>query len=237
MRFWNWDLFFQYLFNKYMFLGVITTIWLTFAAMFFGIIIGLLASLLLLAKSRVLRTIAMIYTWVWRGSPLLVQILIVYTVLPLYGLTLGVVESAIIALSLNEGAYLAEIIRAGITSIRKGQFEASRALGMPYPTMMRLIIIPQAMRSIVPDLGNRIIGMIKGTSMVSIIGMAELLRRSQLLIQEKFAIFEIYFIATGYYLLLTTLWGQVQKRIEAYYGRGYMDSVQRKIRRLSTVRS
>jgi polar amino acid transport system permease protein len=235
MSIWSWDMFFQYLFNRYLFMGVLTTIWLTIAAMFFGIIFGLLAALCLLSKNRVVRFVGQVYTWVWRGSPLLVQILIIYTVLPLYRIKMDVVTSAIVALSMNEGAYLAEIIRGGITSIRKGQFEAAKALGMTYPTMMRLIILPQAMRSIVPDLGNRIIGMIKGTSMVSVIGMAELLRRSTLLIQENFAILEIYVIATMYYLILTTAWGTVQKRIEAYFGRGFVDTTEHEIRKLSTA--
>ena len=129
MSIWSWDMFFQYLFNRYMFMGVLTTIWLTIAAMFFGIILGLIAALCLLSKNRVVRFLGQVYTWVWRGSPLLVQILIIYTVLPLYRVKMDVVTSAIVALSMNEGAYLAEIIRGGITSIRKGQFEAAKGTG------------------------------------------------------------------------------------------------------------
>ena len=127
-------------------------------------------------------------------------------------------------LAINEGAYLAEYIRGGILSIGKGQFEAAKALAMPYSTMMRLIILPQAMRVIVPALGNRINGMLKFTSIASVISMEELTRRAQLLIQERFAVLEIYIIITIYYLIMTTIWNQIQNRIEAYYGRAYAEA-------------
>jgi polar amino acid transport system permease protein len=174
-----------------------------------------------MSKNPAVRGVARFYTWVWRGTPLLVQMIIIYTGLPHVGLKLTVIQSALAGLGINEGAYLAEIVRAGILSVGEGQFNAARALAMPYPAMMRLIILPQAMRVIIPALGNRVNGMLKTTSITSVISMAELTRRSTLLIQERFAVLEVYVVATLYYLLVITVWNKIQDRIEAFYGRGY----------------
>jgi polar amino acid transport system permease protein len=225
MKGWDWDNFFRYLPNTYLLGGAFTTIWLAIASMAIGLVLGLIAALMLMSKNRVLRGIARFYTWVWRGTPLLVQMVIIFTGLPQIGLKLTVIQSALAGLGINEGAYLAEILRAGILSVGKGQSDAARALAMPYPAMMRLIILPQAMRVIVPALGNRVNGMLKTTSAASVISMAELLRRATLLIQERFAVLEIYIIATMYYLVIVSVWNKIQDRIEAYYGRAYADAV------------
>ena len=224
MKGWNWDNFFFYLPNRYLIDGAWTTIWLTVVSVAIGLVLGLFAALMLLSKNKGLRSIGHFYTWAWRGTPLLVQMIILYTGLPQVGIRLSVIESAIAGLAINEGAYLAEYIRGGFLSIGKGQFEAAKALAMPYSTMMRLIILPQAMRVIVPALGNRINGMLKFTSIASVISMEELTRRAQLLIQERFAVLEIYIIITIYYLIMTTIWNQIQNRIEAYYGRAYAEA-------------
>ena len=216
---WDWSAFFKYLFNSYLLEGVWTTVWLSVAAMAFGLVLGLVAALLRLARSPLLRVPADFYVWLMRGTPLLVQLIIIYTGLPQVGIRLGVVQSALLGFSLNEGAYVSEVMRAGILSVSKGQFEASRALGMPYPTMMRVVILPQAARVIIPPLGNQFNSLLKATSLAAVISMEELLRRSQMLIQFEFRVLEIFTVAALYYLLLTTLWGLVQRRLEAHFGR------------------
>jgi polar amino acid transport system permease protein len=169
----------------------------------------------------VLRDVARCYIWLMRGTPLLVQLIIIYTGLPQLGIRLTVIQSALIGLGLNEGAYLAEIIRAGILSVPRGQFDAARAVGMPYRTMLRVVILPQAARVIIPPLGNNFNGLLKTTSLASVISLEELLRRSQMLIQLEFKVLEIFIVAACYYLALTTLWGLVQRRLEAHFGRPY----------------
>jgi len=150
-----------------------------------------------------------------------VQLIIIYTGLPQLGLKLSVIESALLGLILNEAAYLAEIVRGGIQSISAGQTHAARAMGFTGAQTMRYIIMPQAMRLVVPTLGNSINGLLKTTSVTSVISMEELLRRTQTLIQEKFMVLELFLVAALYYLLLTTVWDLVQRRIERYYGRAY----------------
>lgn len=230
MNYWDWDAFFQFLVSPFLLQGAWTTIWLTAATMLIGLVLGLLAALSLLSNNPVLKAIGKTYVFIWRGTPLLVQMIIIYTGLPQLGIRLTVVQSALIGLGVNEGAYLAEIIRAGIISVNKGQYEAAKALAMPFPMMMRLIILPQAARLIVPELGNRINGMLKFSTLASVIGMEELLRRSQMLIQSKFVVLEIYTIVAIYYLVMTTVWDQVQNVIEKYYGRGFTETRAREVK-------
>jgi polar amino acid transport system permease protein len=230
MKYWDWSAFFQNLFSPFLLQGAWTTIWLTAAAIAIGLVLGLIAALFMLSKNPVLKAIGKAYVFIWRGTPLLVQLIIIYTGLPQLGIRFSVVQSALIGLGVNEGAYLAEILRAGIISVNKGQYEAAKALGMPYSVMMRLIVLPQAARLIVPDLGNRINGMLKFSTLASVIGMNELLRRAQLLIQFNFDVLEIYTISAIYYLLMTTVWGQIQNKIERYYARGFTEQKARSTR-------
>lgn len=216
---WDWAAFGDYLFSRYLLEGVWTTIWLTVVAMAFGLVLGLITALMRLSRVPILSGPAGFYVWLMRGTPLLVQLIIIYTGLPQIGIRLDVIQSALLGLSLNEGAYLSETIRAGILSVSKGQFDASRALGMAYPTMMRVVILPQAARVIIPPLGNQLNGLLKTTSLASVISMEELLRRSQMLIQVEFRVLEVFVVAALYYLLLTTLWGVVQRHLETYFGR------------------
>jgi polar amino acid transport system permease protein len=209
MRVWDWGVFDRYLFNRFLLGGAWTTIWLSVVVMVLGLAVGLLAALMRMSRTPVLNGIARSYLWLIRGTPLLVQLIIIYTGLPQIGIRLNVVESALLGLSINEGAYLSEIIRAGILSVPKGQFDSARALGMTYPTMMRVIVLPQAARVIIPPLGNNFNGLLKTTSVTSVISMEELLRRSQMLIQLEFRVLEIFAVAAIYYLVLTTLWSMV----------------------------
>ncbi|HXF83030.1 MAG TPA: amino acid ABC transporter permease [bacterium] len=218
---WDWGAVERYLFNPYLLGGAWTTVWLSVSVMLLGLLLGLVAALMRLSRWRLLREIASFYVWLMRGTPLLVQLIIIFTGLPQLGLRLTVVQSALLGFSLNEGAYLSEIIRAGIISVPRGQFEAARGLGMTYGTMMRVVILPQAARVIIPPLGNNFNGLLKTTSLASVISMEELLRRSQMLIQLEFRVLEIFTVAALYYLVLTSLWGLVQRRIETRFARGY----------------
>jgi polar amino acid transport system permease protein len=221
MKAWDWSSFLEYLISPYLLAGVWNTIWLTVLSLIIGLVLGLLSALMRMSKNPLINGPAKFYIWIWRGTPLLVQLVIIYTGLPQLGIRLSVVQSALIGLGVNEGAYLSEIIRAGILSVDKGQFNAARALGMNYKVMMRRIILPQAARIIVPPLGNRFNGLLKFSSLASVISMEELMRRAQMLTQAKFRVLEIFIVAAIYYLILTTIWGQVQKRIEARFEKAY----------------
>ena len=218
---WNWDGFFEYLFNGYLFSGAITTLWLTLAGIAGGLVLGCVLALLRLSPYRWVAVVAQAYIWVFRGTPLLVQLIIIYTGLPQIGIKLSVTESALIGLILNEAAYLAEIIRGGILGVAAGQSNAGRALGLNSAQVMAYIVLPQAVRIIIPALGNSVNGLLKTTSVTSVISMEELLRSTQLLIQERFMVLELFTVAALYYLLMTSLWDIVQRRIERHFGRAY----------------
>jgi len=222
---WSWSGFTDYLFNPYILAGAVTTLWLTLASIAGGLVLGCALALARLSKHSWLSTPAHFYIWVFRGTPLLVQLIIIYTGLPQLGLKLSVVESALVGLILNEAAYLAEIVRGGIQGISVGQTNAARAVGFSGAQAMRYIVMPQAMRLIIPTLGNSINGLLKTTSITSVISMEELLRRTQVLIQEKFMVLELFIVAAIYYLLMTTAWDFVQRRIERHYGRAYSSTV------------
>ncbi len=216
---WDWDAFFHYLHSPYLLKGAGVSLLLSIAAMAVGLVLGLIAAIMRMSSRRLISAPASFYVWIMRGTPALVQLIIIYTGLPQLGLTLGVIPSAVLGLGMNEGAYLAEIFRAGIAAVPGGQFEAARALGLSRYQLMRLVVLPQAMRIIVPPLGNAFNGLMKTSSLASVISMEELLRRTELLIQVQFKVLEIFVDAAIYYLLLTTVWGFVQRRIEAHYGR------------------
>ena len=221
MKAWDWDGFFDYLVNPYLLQGAMVTLGLTVAAIAGGVVVGCLLSLLRLSNYNWLVLLAKGYIWVFRGTPLLVQLIIIYTGLPQLGIKFTVMESALLGLVLNEAAYLAEIIRGGILGVSPGQSSAARALGLNSIQTMLYVVLPQAIRIIIPALGNSVNGLLKTTSVTSVISMEELLRKTQILIQEKFLVLELFAVAAIYYLLLTSLWDVIQRRIEARYGRAY----------------
>jgi polar amino acid transport system permease protein len=221
MQIWSWSGFFDYLTNPFIMAGAATTLWLTAVSIVAGLILGFVLALMKLSKHSFIRAPAVAYVWLFRGTPLLVQLIVIYTGLPQLGIKLSVVESALIGLTLNEAAYLAEIVRAGITAVSEGQVRAARALGMRESQIMRYIVLPQALRIIVPPLGNSVNGLLKTTSVTSVISMEELLRRTQVLIQERFMVLELFAVAAIYYLAMTTIWDLVQRRIERRFGRAY----------------
>jgi polar amino acid transport system permease protein len=219
MKLWDWSGFFDYLASPYLFGGAWETLWLTVVSMALGLVLGFALALMRRSTRRWLSAPAASYVWLFRGTPVLVQLIVIYTGLPQFGLKLSVVASAVVGLSLNEAAYLAEIIRSGLAAVPEGQLAAGRALGLREWPIMRLIVMPQALRVILPPLGNSVNGLLKTTSIASVISMEELLRRSQELVQERFEVLEIFAVASLYYLALTTAWSLVQARIERRFGR------------------
>lgn len=201
--------------------GAWATVWLSTVAMAFGIALGFIAALMKMSRYQAVSAVARFYIWLFRGTPLLIQLVIIYSGLPQFGIRLNVIESALLGLALHEGAYFAEIVRAGILSVDKGQRDAARALGMTHFKMMRIVILPQATRIIIPPLGNQFLGMLKTSSLASVISMEELLRHAQELAQIQFRVLEVYSVAAIYYLAMTSVWGLVQRRIEYHYDRPF----------------
>lgn len=183
--------------------GVWKTAQLAFLSLLFGLPIGLLLALMRVQSLRLLKAPAAFYVEIVRGTPLLVQILFIYFVLPSFGISISAFLSGVIALTLNSAAYIAEIFRAGILSIEAGQMEAARALGMTYSQAMRRIILPQTFRRVVPPLTNEAIALLKDSSLVTIIGITELTRTGQEAASRYAAPLTIWPIVAIFYLLLT----------------------------------
>jgi His/Glu/Gln/Arg/opine family amino acid ABC transporter permease subunit len=183
--------------------GAWWTLRLTLLALLFGIPLGLFVALGRISPLPPLSAAAAVYVEVIRGTPLLVQIFFIYFVLPAVGITLPELPAALIALSVNAGAYIAEIFRAGIQSIEVGQMEAARSLGMSYPRAMRLVILPQALRRVLPPLTNEGIALLKDSSLVSVMGMTELTRRGQELSSSYASPMTIWPAVALFYLLMT----------------------------------
>jgi len=221
MSLFNVPDFLGYLVNGFLIQGALITLALTIATAIGGMIVGMGVALLRMSSKPVLSGPAAFYIWVMRGTPLLVQLVIVFTGLPQFGIRLNVLESSLFALILNEAAYLAEIIRAGFMSVPQGQREAADALGLPAWVKLWKVTFPQAFRLMIPSLGNSVNGLLKSTSLTSVISMEELMRRSQMLMQAKFEVLEVFCAAAIYYLLMTTAWGFFQQWLERRYSAGY----------------
>ncbi len=238
----QWSVIWHYLFMRYTLIGVANTIEMTFAAMVVGAVGGTLLAVMRLSANKVLSTVSWVYIWFFRGTPVLVQILFwgyigalyyrLYLGLPFTGLvfwstlaadaTRHIIVVAILALGLNEAAYAAELVRAGIISVDAGQTEAALSLGMSPALTMRRVVLPQAMRVIVPTFGNETISMLKTTSLVYVLGGAvELLGRMQQVYAMTFQIIPLLIVASIWYIFLTTILTIGQHYIEAYYGRGF----------------
>ena len=181
------------------------TIRLTCVAMLLGMFIGAALALMRTSRNKLLHLVAGAYVTVFRGTPLVVQMLIVYFALPQVGLRFDKFTSAAIALGVNAGAYIAEIIRAAIESIDKGQMEAGRSLGMSYGATMRRIIVPQTYRRLLPPLGNEFIAMLKDTSLIALIGGEELTRAGQHIISDTFRPWPVYLSVAAIYLAMTAI--------------------------------
>ena len=198
--------------------GALVTIKITAFSVAAGFIIGMLASIANLSSFKPLRWLVRIYVDVVRGTPMLVQIFLIYFALPqIIGQRIDPFIAAVTACSLNSGAYMSEIFRAGIQSINKGQMEAGLSLGLSWAQTMRYIVMPQALKAIIPPLGHEFIAMLKDSSLVSVIGFEELMRRGQLIIAKTYASAEIWTAVAIIYLVMT----QVISHFIAYLERKY----------------
>ncbi|MFT4307492.1 MAG: amino acid ABC transporter permease, partial [Microbacterium sp.] len=236
----HWATVGEYLFNPSVLDGLGMTLLLTVLATAAAYVIGTIVAILQLASNPGLKLIGGLYVWALRSIPQLVLLLIFFNLaafvpvielgLPGFGLTLGEIDSrrlisgfaaALIGLSLSEGAYAAEVVRGGIISVDKGQAEAASALGIPQRRIFFRIVLPQAMRAIVPALGNAVIGMLKTTSLVSTIAVHDLLYNVQIIYNANFQVIPLLIVATIWYLVWTTVLSVVQYFVESHYGKGY----------------
>lgn len=184
--------------------GTITTVSISFFALLFGVIIGLIICLAKISKNKVFNILASIYIEVIRGTPVMVQISIVYFGLPQIGIDFpSEFVAAAFTLSINSGAYVAEILRSGIQSVDNGQMEASRSLGLNYWNTMRYIIVPQAIKNVLPALGNEFISLVKESSIISIIGVVELMFVAGQVRNTTYIALEPFIVAAAIYLVLT----------------------------------
>ena len=200
--------------------GVGVTLFLSFFGVFLGVIIGIFLALMKLSKNGLVNKLAAIYIEIVRGTPLLVQLYIIYYGLPkVTGINMPDLALGIIAVSINSSAYVAEIIRAGIQSIDRGQMEASRSLGMTHSMSMKYIIIPQAFKNILPALGNEFIVLIKESAIVSVVGMHDLMYNADTIRGISYKPFLPLFIAAIIYFIITfslsKLLGMVERRLRA----------------------
>lgn len=218
MELFNFKDFLGYLTNGFLLQGVLVTLAMTVSTVIGGMVLGMAVAFMRMSGSRFWTGVARFYIWVFRGTPLLIQLVIIFTGLPQLGIKLGVIESSLLALILNEAAYLSEIIRSGFMGVSSGQVEAADSLGLPRWLVIWKVTLPQAFRLMIPPLGNSINGLLKATSITSVISMEELMRRSQMVMQEKFEVLEVFCAAAIFYLVLTTAWGLVQMRLERHFG-------------------
>jgi len=234
----QWDVVARYFTAPIILRGLIGTIWLTIATVVLGFFFGTLLAVARLSQNPVLQTLSWGYVWFFRSVPLLVLILFTFNIgylvpdieigLPFMEPWVSVPTNSVItplgagllALTLHEAAYAAEIVRGGILGVDQGQFEAASALGISRRRTMMRIVIPQAMRSIIPSAGNQLIGMLKGTSMVSVIAVGDLLYSAQTVYNRTFQVVPLLMVATLWYVVVTTLmsWGQFY--VERYFARG-----------------
>jgi polar amino acid transport system permease protein len=234
----HWDVVGHYLFSGQILHGMLTTLELTVVAMVIGIVLGVVLALMRLSKNPLVTSAAWLYVWVFRGTPVLVQIIFWSFIAALYPkINLGIpfgpdfihgnanelitpFAAAILALGLNEGAYMSEIVRAGLLSVDQGQSQAAHALGMTPMQTMRRIVLPQAMRVIIPPTGNETISMLKLTSLVSVIAYTELLYSAQLIYSRTYQTIPLLIVVSLWYLAVTSVLSVGQYHLERRFGRG-----------------
>jgi len=196
-------------------MGAVLTLKFAVASMVLGLIVGLVVAIMRIGNSRTLSGIAQGYVSLMRGTPLLVQIFVVYYGLPDIGISLDPTPAGILTLTLNTGAYLSESMRGAILGIGRGQWAASHSLGLTHLQTLRHVVCPQALRLAVPSLGNTLISLIKDTSLVSVITVTELLRSTQEAIASTFQPLPLYLTAAAIYWVLSTVLARLQGVVEA----------------------
>lgn len=234
----KWDVVRHYLFHRLILQGVATTLELTVLAMLIGIVLGVVLAVMRLSPNPVMSWVSWFYIWFFRGTPVLVQIFFWFNlalVLPHigFGIPFTTIQwqaptnsliapfmAATLGLGFNEAAYMAEIVRAGLISVEHGQTEAAQALGMTRSLVMRRIVLPQAMRVIIPPTGNETISMLKTSSLAFVAAVPELFTRSQQIASATFEVIELAIVASIWYLAMTSILTVGQYYLERYFGRG-----------------
>ncbi|MBN9469698.1 MAG: amino acid ABC transporter permease [Bosea sp.] len=213
--------------------GLVNTIIMTVCAMALGIALGVIFAIMYMSPNPVLRGVALFYIWFFRGTPLLLQLLLWFNlalVFPTIGIP-GVIEwrtidvigpfmATLLGLGMNQGAYTAEVVRGGILSVDVGQTEAAKSIGMTRLTTLRRIVLPQAMRVIIPPVGNEVISMVKLTSIASVIQFSEILRNAQTIYYANARVIELLIVAAGWYLIVVTLLQIGQFFLERHFSKG-----------------
>jgi polar amino acid transport system permease protein len=240
----EWGIVRHYFFSSRVLHGLVVTLELTVLSMAIGIALGILLAVMRLSPNPLVSGAAWTYIWLFRGTPVLVQILLWYNITALYprfslgipfgpsfahfsaGSVITPFVAGMLALGLNEGAYMAEIVRAGIISVDEGQTEAAHSLGMTRLQTMRRIVLPQAMRVIVPPTGNETISMLKTTSLVSVIATTDLLYSVQLIYSANYRTIPLLIVASLWYLIVTTILTIGQSYLERHFGRGSTRNVE-----------
>ncbi|WTN63634.1 amino acid ABC transporter permease [Streptomyces sp. NBC_00626] len=235
---WEWDVFRDYVLSETIVQAVWVTLQLTVYATMLGFLLGTVLAFMRLSQSPVLQTVAWTYIWIFRSIPMIVQLVFWFNLSALYkelGLgipfgpvfwsvdsnsLIGTIGAAIIGLTLHQAAYAAEIVRGGVISVDRGQLEAAAALGIPRLRQIRRIVLPQAMRAILPTAGNEIIGLLKGTSVVYVMSIGELFYQAQVIYGRNGRVIPLLLVATAWYVVLTSLLSIAQHYVERRYARG-----------------
>jgi polar amino acid transport system permease protein len=229
----DWSVVKQFLTTEAILIGLQHTILITVSAMLLGLFLGVIFAVMRLSDNPVTSSVAWLYVWLFRGTPVLLQLLLwfnlalVWPTIEIPGIfhsrTVDVISpflAALLGLGVNEGAYLTEVVRAGILSVDEGQWAAASTLGLSRVQTLRLIVLPQAMRVIIPPVGNETIGMLKLSSLASLISYGELLNQSQQIYFVNGSVIELLFVAAIWYLAATTVLTIIQYYVERYFGRG-----------------
>jgi len=235
---YEWSIVAKYMTNEAILKGLLVTIEISAISMGVGIVLGTILALMRLSPNPILSSTSWAYIWFFRGTPLLVQLIFWFNLSALYpSLSLGIpfgptlvsgsandfitpFTAAILGLSLNEGAYMSEIVRAGILSVDQGQHEAARSIGMSTSKVMRRIVLPQAMRVIIPPTGNQAIGMLKTSSLVSVISLADLLYSAEIIYASTYQTVPLLIVASLWYLIVCSIMMPCQYYIERHYSKG-----------------
>ncbi len=233
----GWPVVGEYLFDARILSGLYLTIWLTIVTMAIGVVLGTVFAVMAMSGNIVISTVANAYIWFFRGTPVLVQLIFWYNLGALFPeLSIGVpftswgvsvptntlispITAAVLGLGLNEGAYMSEIIRSGLLSVDPGQRQAATSLGMTARKALWRIVLPQAMPVIIPPTGNQTIGMLKTSSLVSVISLSDLLYSAETIYSRNFQTIPLLIVACLWYLLATTILSWVQNRIERHFAR------------------
>lgn len=228
----------EYLFHPRVLWGVCMTILLSVVSMVLGVLIGTATAIGRTSANPVISTTAAFYTWLFRGAPILLQLLIWYNlalIFPVLGIpglwytpTVEIMTpfaAALIAFSLHEGAYTSEVIRSGLLSVDVGQHEAAKSIGMGYGLTFRRIVLPQALRIVIPPLGNEFIGLLKMSALASVVGFLELTGTAQDIYYVNTKIMEMLFVATIWYLVIVSFFSMLQLWIERRVSRGFVNGV------------